>query len=287
MTQPTHPISADGRCLCGKVRYHIEGDAFGIIYCHCQRCRKHTGAAFAPFVIASGEITWTSGKDNLGVYKHDVAERAFCRDCGSSMPVPHSDPNKLSNIHGGNILDMAPPLDSWHLFTASACPWTSIPADANRYDTVAPGHEAFDPKLPDLERAREAGRITGSCLCGQTSFAAAEPIGMMNCHCTRCRLSRASAHATNLFVAADDFEWRSGEDLILRYKLPGAERFGASFCGHCGSLMPRGNDQRVNIPAGCLDSDPGVVPRGHIFVGSKAAWFPIHDALPQWQERAT
>jgi len=34
---------------------------------------------------------------------------------------------------------------------------------------------------------------------------------------------------------------------------------------------------------GGLDADPGIVPRGHIFVGSKAPWFEIADDLPQSQ----
>ena len=44
-------VDLRGGCLCGEVHYQIDGDSFGIIYCHCQRCRKHTGAAVAPFVM--------------------------------------------------------------------------------------------------------------------------------------------------------------------------------------------------------------------------------------------
>jgi hypothetical protein len=35
---------------------------------------------------------------------------------------------------------------------------------------------------------------------------------------------------------------------------------------------------------GALDDDPGVRPREHIFVGSKAPWDEITDALPQHGE---
>ncbi|TDJ36869.1 MAG: hypothetical protein E2O54_16345 [Gammaproteobacteria bacterium] len=62
---------------------------------------------------------------------------------------------------------------------------------------------------------------------------------MRNCHCSRCRLSRAAAHATNLFVAPDVFEWLQGEERVRGFDLPGTERFGANFCGDCGSLVPR------------------------------------------------
>jgi hypothetical protein len=47
--------------------------------------------------------------------------------------------------------------------------------------------------------------------------------------------------------------------------------------------MPRISRERdiVVVPAGSLDTDPGVRPTAHIYVGSKANWFEITDALPQ------
>jgi hypothetical protein len=38
----------------------------------------------------------------------------------------------------------------------------------------------------------------------------------------------------------------------------------------------------VSVPAGLLDDDPGVRPRLHVFVGSKAPWWEINDDLPQY-----
>lgn len=38
------------------------------------------------------------------------------------------------------------------------------------------------------------------------------------------------------------------------------------------------------LPLGTLDTDPGVRPGRHVFVGSKAPWFEITDDLPQYIE---
>jgi hypothetical protein len=38
---------------------------------------------------------------------------------------------------------------------------------------------------------------------------------------------------------------------------------------------------------GSLDTDPGMSPTLHIFVGSKAPWFEISDDLPQFEAEAT
>ena len=156
--------------------------------------------------------------------------------------------------------------------------------DHKHYGTVPPEYADREPGLPELERRVEPGRITGSCLCGGVRYAAASPTRMMNCHCTRCRLSRAAPHATNLFVQPDDFEWLGGAELVDDYRLPTAERFGVAFCRQCGSLVPRVAATYVVIPAGSLDSDPGMVPAGHIYTGSMARWFTIGDDLPQWTE---
>lgn len=40
----------------------------------------------------------------------------------------------------------------------------------------------------------------------------------------------------------------------------------------------------VLVPAGLLDTDPGARPEAHIHVASKAPWFTIADALPQFAE---
>ncbi len=284
-TEPTQPLSVDGRCLCGDVRYHIEGESFGIIYCHCQRCRKQTGAALVGFaILKDGRLDWMGGREKIHYYRNDVTIRSFCRRCGSAAPAA-ADDGTVRAIPAGSLVDMDPPMDTWHLFTASKCPWYEIPADEKQYEGVGDGYETQNPLLPNLERHREEDRITGSCLCGSVSYAARNPIRMMNCHCTRCRFSRAAPHATNLFVGTGEFEWRSGADRVERFKLPGAERFTASFCRDCGSLTPTVGNERVSIPAGGLDSDPGMKPAGHIFTGSMARWFEIRDDLPQWTER--
>jgi hypothetical protein len=38
------------------------------------------------------------------------------------------------------------------------------------------------------------------------------------------------------------------------------------------------------VVVGSLDDDAGTHPREHIFVGSKAPWYEILDALPQYDQ---
>ena len=33
-----------GRCLCGAIKFEARGKPKGIFWCHCDSCRRHTGA---------------------------------------------------------------------------------------------------------------------------------------------------------------------------------------------------------------------------------------------------
>lgn len=133
--------------------------------------------------------------------------------------------------------------------------------------------------------------IRGSCLCGTVTFEVDPPFAkMVHCHCSRCRKGTGTGHATNLLAPPGQLRWLSGEDLIARYELPTAKRFGKWFCSRCGSPLPRltRDGNALVVPAGSLDEVPPLVPTDRIFWASRAPWscsdaLPTHDeAPPSW-----
>lgn len=128
--------------------------------------------------------------------------------------------------------------------------------------------------------------FAGSCLCGSVAYEiAATPIGFFHCHCQRCRKATGTGHASNIIVRPSAVSWTAGEDLLRRYKVPEAERFATNFCSNCGSLMPRiAPDMSVSvIPAGTLDSEPGVRPEARIFTGSRTEWSCDGSEIPEFE----
>ena len=275
-----------GRCLCGAVRYEMDGPFTFMVNCHCSMCRKQHGAQFVTFAAAplSG-FRWISGEENLSCYASSPSgKRTFCKTCGSAGPML-APQTKMAIAPAGN-LDGDPGLrPQMHIFTGSKAPGYTI-TDA------LPQHEEYPPQWGGKGQARpapatRAGVSGGSCLCGAIAWEAdGPPALMMNCHCSRCRLARGAAHATNAFYRLEQFRLLRGEDMIDQYKVPDARFFTQAFCRTCGSPAPRilASFNRAMVAVGTADSDPGMQPSAHIFVGSKAPWYEITDRIPQFEE---
>ena len=275
-----------GTCLCGTVRYEFTEPFQAMLHCHCSMCRKHHGAPYATFVAApSSALEWLDGEEAIHRFSSsERGQRSSCRHCGSvvSLQLQGTD----IAIAPAGCIEGDPGLrPQSHIFVGSRAPWHEI-TDA------LPQHEAYPPDLGGgfgIERPAvepRPGIVEGSCLCGEVAYEFHEPLRMYHCHCSRCRRGRSAAHTTNVFAALDDFEFTRGGELVVDYKLPEARFFAVSFCRQCGGKVPRISPERgfVNVPAGTLDTDPGMRPQAHIFVGSKAPWVEISDDLPRYEE---
>jgi hypothetical protein len=102
---------------------------------------------------------------------------------------------------------------------------------------------------------------------------------MSHCHCSMCRKHHGAAFATFVTVPLHGFRWTCGEDALTTYQ---SSDYGKrTFCGRCGSIMPvvEADTGVAFCPAGNLDGELRVQPQGHRFVGSKASFRPIADAV--------
>ena len=126
--------------------------------------------------------------------------------------------------------------------------------------------------------------IRGSCLCGAVRYEITGSFEMAgHCHCSICRKSHGAAFVTWAGVNPDQFRWTSGVEFLERYESSAGKQ--RCFCEKCGSpLVLTDSGQIMEVVLGTIDGDPGVRPREHIFVASKAPWYEIADALPQFEE---
>ena len=130
-------------------------------------------------------------------------------------------------------------------------------------------------------------QVDGSCLCRKVRYRITGNMGVFQyCHCSRCRKFTGSAHAANLFVSPDQFNWLAGEELVGRYDPVDTKYFATCFCKSCGSSLPWLSKSKkvVVIPAGTLDEDPGIRPTQNIFYGSRPEWYSHASSLPEHEE---
>jgi hypothetical protein len=278
-----------GRCLCGAVRYEVEGGIVAVVNCHCSMCRKHHGTPFATWVVVpSRNYRVVQGAEAIVRYQSSPGlHRSFCRQCGSVIPEVTPDAIHVA-VPAGN-LDGDLPRPQLHMFVKSQAPWHLIADDLPRHDEWPPEY-GMQPVAQEPHAFDGGSGVAGSCLCGDVAYTVeGPPVRFMYCHCSRCRRARSAAHASNLFYPLAAFRWLRGEDRVVDYALPGAERFGVAFCRRCGSGVPRASTVRqiVLVPAGSMDGHPGRRVDAHIFVDSRASWdvigddgIPRHAGLP-------
>jgi hypothetical protein len=125
-----------GSCLCGKVTYEVEGDFGDAYFCHCQRCRKATGTAFAANArIKPQQFRLLTGQDALKSFHHAPTglSRKFCGECGSPIVSERAEPAVMSVRLGtlDTVLDPAPFVA--HIFVGSKAGWDCIGDDLPQF----------------------------------------------------------------------------------------------------------------------------------------------------------
>jgi len=130
-----------GSCLCGKVTYEIR-DNLGIFhYCHCSRCRKFTGSAFASnLMVSPNEFSWVNGEDYVCRFELDGAKdfaTSFCKNCGSSLPWLAKS-SKIVVIPAGT-LDGDPEIrPTQNIYCSSRAIWYNDPSSLPEHDELPP-----------------------------------------------------------------------------------------------------------------------------------------------------
>ena len=135
------PYEARGRCLCHQVSYAIWGHLGLFQYCHCSRCRKFTGSAFAAnLLVAPDDFRWLSGEEFVGRYELGDAEHfatSFCTRCGSSLPWLAKS-GKVVVVPAGTLDDDPGIQPLQNVFWDSRAGWYAEPDALPKYAQLPP-----------------------------------------------------------------------------------------------------------------------------------------------------
>ena len=138
------PLS--GSCLCGAVRFEITMPFRRANFCHCSRCRKHSGSsASSQGRVPREGFRLVAGEESIRVFRPPGGgmSKAFCAHCGSSLfggtwPEGAEVSVRLGTLDGDP--DIRP---RYRSFFASRAPW-DVECDDGlaRYDRRPPRAEA-------------------------------------------------------------------------------------------------------------------------------------------------
>ena len=131
-----------GQCLCGQVRFTIDGDPQGARMCWCRDCQRIASGSATVNVLFPEEAVRYEGEMTtlrLTADSGNTVERGFCPHCGAQMYSKTVDPPGLPmRVRAGTLDDpelMAPTAIIW---TASAPSWAPLDPNLAHYPQGLP-----------------------------------------------------------------------------------------------------------------------------------------------------
>ncbi len=113
----------EGGCLCGAIRYSLDGEIEESAYCHCRTCQRQSGApVVAWFAIAPASFAYTKGKPK-GYRASDRATREFCGDCGTYLLFREGDASASLGVNTATLDDPAQVPPTFHIWHESHISW--------------------------------------------------------------------------------------------------------------------------------------------------------------------
>ena len=131
-----------GSCLCGAVRYQIDGEPMRTAQCHCDDCRRATGSAFATNVFVNSDcLTVIQGITKSFEHTADSGNtmtKEFCSVCGSQIFGHSSGRPGVKTIKVGTIDEIGSIRPEVEVFTSKALPFTQHPDFTKKFDKGLP-----------------------------------------------------------------------------------------------------------------------------------------------------
>jgi len=127
-------MNLEGGCLCGAIRYRIQGLPGRVTHCHCVHCRRSCGAAFVTWAeFGAGQFAFSSGHPKQFESKPKVT-RTFCGDCGTQLTYQHADEGTVIDVTACS-LDRPEDLHPQdHVWSGRMLPWADLKDELTRYE---------------------------------------------------------------------------------------------------------------------------------------------------------
>jgi hypothetical protein len=136
-----------GGCLCGGVRYELQGEGFLHCICHCGNCQKTTGSTFSCIVTYKPSDFRFLKTETLKIFndKGDSGKevhRNFCGTCGCPIVSFADAAPDMAFVKVGSLDDTSFVRPGAHLYTKSVQQWaTKHYGDIPTFEVLPPRPE--------------------------------------------------------------------------------------------------------------------------------------------------
>lgn len=128
----------EGGCLCGALRYRLEGARLDAGFCHCRLCQKASGAPTVAWgTWPAPALTWTKGRPSL-FRSSAEGRRFFCPTCGTPLVFRPSDRSRTLDVTLASLDDPAAVRPEYHIWTQSQQPWLTVQDGLPRHEDGGP-----------------------------------------------------------------------------------------------------------------------------------------------------
>jgi uncharacterized protein (DUF924 family) len=126
----------EGGCLCGSVRYRLEGEPISAGTCHCRTCRKAASAPHLPFAeVAVDQFLVTRGKP--AEFRSSAAViRSFCGQCGSPLTYRTGEKPDRIDVMTCSLDQSETMPPAFHVWASHKLPWECIGDRLPAYETT-------------------------------------------------------------------------------------------------------------------------------------------------------
>jgi hypothetical protein len=165
-----------GSCLCGEVRFEIDGPLMRSSHCHCRQCQRRMARHSARARVAAADFRFLAGVELVSFYGSTPGtHRGFCKVCGAPVLVKSDEHSRSAQTDPGAValygvalatLDDDPGVrPDAHAFIIDKAPWFAVTDDPASILCAYPRPERTaqfltgrSPRLADSSRRRGGPR---------------------------------------------------------------------------------------------------------------------------------
>ncbi len=122
----------EGGCLCGAIRYRATGTPSDLTHCHCEDCRKASGAPFVAWAsFRRAEFAFTKGQPAQIDWARRV--RGFCPRCGTTLTFQTREDADEIDVTISSLDDPTAFAPRDHIWVEDQLPWIKLADGLPRY----------------------------------------------------------------------------------------------------------------------------------------------------------